>query len=94
MRTGGSGSGGREGGLWKGKSEEGTELGMDGARETGEGERAEERGANERGRGATEESGRDRDREGGTLRGMYPDEDTGQYTVYIAQNSTHRGPCP
>ena len=26
------------------------------------------------------------DREGGKLQVMYPDEDTNQYTVYIAQN--------
>ena len=37
MREGGSGSEGREGGLRKGTSEEGTELGMDGVRERGKG---------------------------------------------------------
>ena len=36
MRVGGSGIRGREGGLRKGTSEEGTELGMDGASERGE----------------------------------------------------------
>ena len=34
-----------------------------------------------------EERGRKGDREGGKLQGMYPGEDTGQYTVYIAQNT-------
>ena len=37
-----------------------------------------------------EEQGRS---EGGKLRGRYPEEDTGQYTVYRAQNNTQRGPC-
>ena len=59
---------------------------MDGARERGE-------GATERGRGATEERRRNGDREGGKLQGRYPEEDTGQYTVYSAQNNTQRGPC-
>ena len=35
MKEGGSGSGGREGGLRKGTSEEGTELSLDEARERG-----------------------------------------------------------
>ena len=52
VREGGSGSGGRDGGLRKGTSEEGTELGMDGARERREGgsERRRE-GATEQGKG-------------------------------------------
>ena len=51
-REGGSGSIGREGGLRKGTSEEGTELCMDGARGRGEGGRERRReGAMERGRG-------------------------------------------
>ena len=34
------------------------------------------------------------DREGGKLQGRYPElEDTGQYTIYSAQNYTQRGPC-
>ena len=33
-----------------------------------------------------EQRGRKGDREGGKLQVMYPDEDTHQYTVYIAQN--------
>ena len=55
---------------------------MDGARERGEGGidwRKE--GATERGRGEREERGKG-DREGGKLQGRYPEEDTGQYTVY------------
>ena len=52
MREGWSGSGGMEGEWRKGTSEEGTELGMDGARERGEGESERRReGATERGRG-------------------------------------------
>ena len=52
MREGGSGSGGMEGEWRKGTGEEGTELGMDGARERGAGgsDRGRE-GATERGRG-------------------------------------------
>ena len=76
---GGSGSGGREGGLRKGTSENGTELGMDGARERGEG--GIERGCNGARERYREERGRKGDRVGGKLQGMYPDEDTGQYTV-------------
>ena len=44
-------------------------------------------GARERYR---EELGRKGDREVGTLQEMYPDEDTEQYTVYIAQNYPQR----
>ena len=51
--------------------------------------RAEEGGSN----GVREERGRKGDREGGKLQGRYPEEDTGQYTVYSAQNNTQRGPC-
>ena len=32
-------------------------------------------------------------REGRRLQGRYPEEDTGQYIVYSAQNNTQRGPC-
>ena len=60
----------------KGTSDEGTELGMDGARERGEGVNTQKReGAREMFR---EEQGRKGDREEGKLQGMYPDEDTGQ----------------
>ena len=100
----GSGTGGREGGrdggregaLRKGTSEEGTKLGMGGARERGEGEsgRRREGGCNGSRKRYREERGMNGDREGGNLQGMYPDEDTGQYTVCIAQNYTKRGPCP
>ena len=67
---------------------------MDGARERGEGgsERRRE-GATERGRGAREECGRKGYMEGGKLQGRYPEEDTGQYAVYSAQNNTQRDPC-
>ena len=41
-----------------------------------------------------EGAGRKGDREGGKLQGMYPDEDNGQYTVYIALNYPQCGPCP
>ena len=91
-----SGSGGREGGLRKGTSEDGTELGMDEARERGEGvsERRRE-GATERSRekikGGAWGNG---DREGGKLQGRCPEEDTGQYAVCRAQNYTQRGPSP
>ena len=54
---------------------------MDGARERGEGG---SNGARERSKG---------DREGGKLQGRSPEEDTGHYTVYSAQNNTQRGPC-
>ena len=36
----------------------------------------------------------DIDMEGGKLQGRYPEEDTGQYTVYSAQNYPQRGPRP
>ena len=84
MREGGSGSGGREGRLRKGTSEEG----IDGAKERGQGgsERREE-GATQRGRGEGEERGRKGDREGGNLQGRYPEEDTGQYTLYSREST-------
>ena len=54
----------------------------------GKGEGGSERrreGATERGKGTwVNVGGREIGR--GKLQGMYPDEDTGQYTVYIAQN--------
>ena len=57
--------------------------------------RAEEGGSSgrRRGRGAREERGIKGDREGGKLQGTYPEEDTGQYTVYSARNNIQRGPC-
>ena len=66
VSEGGSGSGGREGGLRKGTSEEGTELGMDGARKRGEGGSDRRReGATERGRGTGRSvGGREIEREG------------------------------
>ena len=74
-----------EGGLRKGTSEEGTEQGMDGARERGEGGSEQRReGATERGRGTGRSWERKGDREGGKLQRMYPDEHTEQYTVNIA----------
>ena len=78
MREGGSGSGGKEGRLRKGTSEEV----MDGAKERGQGgsERREE-GATGRGRGEREERGRKGDGEGGKLQGRYPEEETGQYII-------------
>ena len=60
---------GREGGSLKGTSEEGTDRGMDGARERGEG------GSEEASVGGTER-GREGNFKGGT--GLYPDEGTGQ----------------
>ena len=78
MREGGNGSGGREGGLRKGTSEERTELGMDGNGKRGGRKRAEEGGCN----GTRERYREERGREGGKLKGMYPDDDTGQYTIY------------
>ena len=71
MREGGSGSGGREGRLRKGTSEEG----MDGANERGKGGGGSN-GARERRKGGAREIG------GGKLQGKYPEEDTGQYTLY------------
>ena len=84
MREGGSRSGGREGRFRKGTSEEG----MDGAKERGQGgsERREE-GATERGRGERKEHWRKGDREGGKLQGRYPEEDTGQYTLYSRERT-------
>ena len=68
----------------KGKREEGTELGMDEASETGEGGSDRRReGSTERGRGTGRSVGeRELGREG-TSKG-YPDECTGQYSVYIS----------
>ena len=62
---------------------------MDGARERrgGRNKRAEEGGSN----GSREKS--KGGREIGQLQGRYPEEDTGQYTVYSAQNNTQHGPC-
>ena len=85
----------REGGLRKGTSEEGTELGMNGARERGEGrKRAEERRYN----GARERYREERARReiGGretSLQGVYPDEDTGQYSIHCSKLPTTR-PVP
>ena len=61
---------------------------MGGAKERGQGvsERMEE-GAMERGRGEREERGRKGDREGGKLQGKFPEEDTGQYTVYSRERT-------
>ena len=81
---GGIGSGGREGRLRKGTSEEGT----DGAKERGRrGSERREEGATERWRGEREELGRKGDREGGKLQGRYPEEDTGQYTLYSRERA-------
>ena len=89
MREGGSGSGGREGRLRKGTSEEG----MDGRRKEGKEEASGGRG--ERGRGEKEERGRKGDRgegnvKGGTLRRTLA---SIHYTAVSAQNNTQRGPC-
>ena len=72
----------------KGTSEEGTELGMDRARKRGE-EGSERRREEASGGGRVQRSegevqqgaGRKGVREGVKLQGMYPDEDTGQYTL-------------
>ena len=58
---------------------------MDGAREKGEGG-SERRREGQRGEGG--ELVRKRAEEGGKLQGTYPEEDTGPYTVYSAQNNT------
>ena len=87
-REDGSGSGGRERGLRKGTRQERSE----GKRR--ESKRAEEGGSNgarERIKGGAWVNG---DRDGGKLQGRYPEEDTGQYTVYSAHNYLQRGPCP
>ena len=69
---------------------------------TEEGWSEEERdGARKRGRERSKGGARDGEseqgskgaREGGKCHGRYPDEDTGQYTVYSAQNNPQRGPC-
>ena len=70
-------SGEREGGLRTGTSEEGTEIGMDGAREIGEGGSERRKGCNGARELYREERGRKGDREEGKLQGIYPDEDTG-----------------
>ena len=41
----------------------------------------------ERGRGEREERGRKRDKEGSKLQGRYPEEDTGQYTLYSSERT-------
>ena len=67
-------------------NERGRNLGMDGAREEASGGERDQRSGRE-------ERGRKGHREGGKLQGMYPEEDTGQYTVYREQNNTQRSPC-
>ena len=85
MREGGSESGGREGRLRKGKSEEW----MDGAKERGQGgsERREQRSeGEEKGRSVGgREIGREGKFKGGTLRRTL--------ASIHAQNNTQRGPC-
>ena len=44
-------------------------------------------GATGRGRGEKEERGRKGDREVGKRQGRYPEEDTGQYTVYSRERT-------
>ena len=84
MREGGSGSGGREGRLRKGTSDDG----RDGAKERGQGgSEWREEGATEQEREESEERGRKGDREGGKLQGRYPEEDTGQYTLYSRERT-------
>ena len=61
---------------------------------TGGRKRAEEGGCNGASERYREERERKGDREGGKLQRMYPDEDTGQYAVCIAQNYPQRDPCP
>ena len=51
-------------------------------------EEAEEGGSNGVRKWSKGEHGRKGDREGGKLQGRYPEEDTGQYTVYSAQHKT------
>ena len=63
----------------KGTSEEGTERGMGGGREDGRDEAS----------GGGIEPGR----EGGKLQRRYPEEGTGQYTVF-SQTIPQCGPCP
>ena len=78
----------------KGQNEAGSERGRE-RREDADG------GGRERGRegarGAREERGRESGskgaREGEKFHGRYPEEDTGQYTVYSAQNNPQRVPC-
>ena len=50
-------------------------------------EEAEEGASNGVRKWSKGERGRKGDREGGKLQGRYPEEDTGQYTVYSAQNT-------
>ena len=65
-----------------------------GGRKRAEGEREQRREVEEQGRGAIgrtvggREIGREGHFKGGTM------EDTGQYTIYSAQNYPQRGPCP
>ena len=61
---------------------------MDGAKERGEGgSEWMKEGATERGREEREERGRKGAGEGGKLQGRYPEEDTGQYTVYSRERT-------
>ena len=46
-------------------------------------------GRRERRRGEREGRGRKGDREGGKLQGRYPEEDTGQYTLYSSERTNN-----
>ena len=80
--------------------EEGNGLGRDGTKQGERGGRKqtdEEVGRERRSEGDEQGSVAGRGmgvRERGTLQGRYPEEGTGQYTVYSAQNNPQCSPCP
>ena len=79
-----------EGVVEGGRVDEGDERGRNGTRH----ERRERKmGGREEMREEGREQGRKGIREGGKLQGRYPEEGTGQYTVY-SQTIPQRGPCP
>ena len=95
--VGGEGGEGREGRGGEGRGGEGKEIGGEGKEIGGEGndiggEWKGGEGMEWEGRGGGGWEGRD-GMGGGKLHGRYPDEGTGQYTVY-SQTIPQRGPCP
>ena len=89
MYEGGSWSGGREGKLRKGTSEGGTQAWTkrrkEGREEASGGRREQRSEGQEKGRSVG--GGAKGEREGGNLQGRYPEEDTGQYTLYSRERT-------
>ena len=98
VTEGASGSGGREAGrLTKGERarKRQNDVGMERGRERRDRAREMSNGGSKGGgREGGREGGNKGAREGGKFQGRYPDEDTGLYTLYSAQNNPQCGPCP